>query len=594
MKLWLSPLVAAVLASSAASAQEVTLPLERYEDLRARSRPAAEEAVPPAAPFALEAAQLEITVGRTSARVSQRLTVSIYSAEWVSIPLAPTGSLTSAQLGTLDGRIESGSGMTLVARGRGRHQLRIDSVVPLRDDDSAARTTRTAKIALPTAAAVTGALVTGEETEEVAFVSGGLPRASSLAHRFEFVGEPGATLDVRLLGKGRPPERARLPLKYDAVSSALTELARTRTRISARLVFEVSSGQADGFEVELPKGFDVVSVLPRDLGWTAEGTRLTLTPAAPVEKMLAVEVALTGEPQQTFAAPLLVPKGASRLTLLTAVQVSADGIPVLTEPGSSRRAEAPELAKLPEAMRSVAAPFFVVRDPSRPPRWTITWSEESEVLAAQVDRLVVNALVGSAGRAAYQLWAAVRSTGSTALVLEPPEGLELVAVERDGVAVVPGTSGKGLAVPLGSGGGTQVVHISGLLSLRIPPEGELALPLPGSSAPIGEVEVAVRLPGNRSYALVNAERAGTVSGLPEPKPGSATVTETGAKPADSPAWTLAALAGAGGVTPRRQAVWFQGSANSVLVQARWSALASTLGPLAIRVKPSREKKEGWF
>jgi len=32
----------------------------------------------------------------------------------------------------------------------------------------------------------------------------------------------------------------------------------------------------------------------------------------------------------------------------------------------------------------------------------------------------------------------------------------------------------------------------------------------------------------------------------------------------------------------------------VLVQAKWSALASTLAPLAIRVKPAREKKEGWF
>ena len=175
-----------------------------------------------------------MTVGRTSARVVQRLTLSIFSSEWVRIPLAPTGSLTSTELGTLDGRVESGTGMTLVARGRGRHQVRVDSVVSLRADESAARATRTAEIALPEAGAVTGAVLTGEEIEEVSFVSGG-SRAPRPCAPVRVRGRAGCHARHSPVGQG-PPSRAgaAFPLKYEAVSSALAEgLARTRTRISA-------------------------------------------------------------------------------------------------------------------------------------------------------------------------------------------------------------------------------------------------------------------------------------------------------------------------------------------------------------------------
>ena len=106
--------------------------------------------------------------------------------------------------------------------------------------------------------------------------------------------------------------------------------------------------------------------------------------------------------------------------------------------------------------------------------------------------------------------------------------------------------------------------------------------------------MAVRLPGDRSYLLAKEDRAGAVSEIPTPSPAAPASARGGAKPADAPAWTLAGLAGAGGTAPRLSAVWFPGPENSVLVQARWSALASRLEPLAIRVKPSRQKKEGWF
>ncbi len=592
MKLLGPWLATAVLVCSSSHAQEVTLPLERYEELRARARPAPETPARPPTPFALESAEIEVNVGRQSARVAQRLTLSIYAQEWVRVPLPPLGSLTSIALGALEGRIENTSTMTLVARGRGRHQLRIHSVVPLKEDPAAARATRNVDLALPAAAAVTGTVVVPEDVQEVSFVSGGLSRGSPAPRRHDFVGRSGAKLELRLLGRGRVAERTRLPLKYNAVSYTVAELARTRTRLAGRVEFQIASGQAESLELELPRGFDVVSVMPSSVGWTLEGRRLVLTPPVPVADRLAVDVILTGEPQQDFRLPLLVPKGAARATLLAAVHVLADGIPELADPGSSRKAEPAELALVPEELRQAKAPFFLVRDPERAPRWTVQWSEGAEVLPAQIDRLVVNALVGSAGKAAYQLWAAVRSSGATELVFQLPPSLELLGVERDGVPIVPGTSEEGLTIPLGAGGEAQLVHLSGLLSgVVLPAEGEIAVPLPSTSAPIGRVEVAVRLPADSSYSLVNADRSGRVSQLPQPR--APILTGTGASQA-AEAQSLGILSRGRGGIHRPQPVWFEAPPQSVLLEAAWSAVSSNLGPLSIRVKPPRERKEEWF
>src|SRR5262249_59363127 len=58
-------------------AQQVTLPLARYEELRARANPEATPAPAPPAPFALESADLAITAGPISARIVTRLTLTL-------------------------------------------------------------------------------------------------------------------------------------------------------------------------------------------------------------------------------------------------------------------------------------------------------------------------------------------------------------------------------------------------------------------------------------------------------------------------------------------------------------------------------------
>jgi hypothetical protein len=233
--------------------QEVTLPLAQYEDLRERAKPTPEPKVSPPAEYALESAQIDIVAGPRSARVSQRLTLSLYSGEWLNVPLPAVGSLTASQLGLLEGRVKVDDKTTLIVRGRGRHVIRLDSVVPLTEDKSAARLTRSVSVALPAAAAVTGTIGTADtDIQEITLVSGGLARGTKTATRLEFVASPGASLSALLLGKGRVVDAARLPLKFRATAAARTEAGRSRMRVHGTLGVEVLSGQLDRLEVGLP------------------------------------------------------------------------------------------------------------------------------------------------------------------------------------------------------------------------------------------------------------------------------------------------------------------------------------------------------
>ncbi len=564
-------------------AQEVTLPLDRYEELRKRAQPVPIATPAPPAAYALEAAQIEIVAGKETARVTERLTLSLFTREWQDIVLPNVGSLTSAQLGSLEGRVKTDAQLTLVARGKGRHVVVLTSVVALAEDPAAARVTRTLSLALPPAAAVAGTITTtDEQIQEIAIASGGLARAGGAARKLEFVGASGESMGIRLLGPGRSVDRAKLPLKFTAVSATLAEVARTRTKVTGWITASVLSGQLDRLSIELPKDLEVAAVRPADVGWEIDGNRLIVTPAADVEKTFSLAVELTGETKKAFVSPLLVPTGATQLTLMNAVRVADDGQPMLVDMGAGRRAEPEDEALLGEAARGAA--FFVVRDRERAPRWEIEWPEKGKSLAAQVDRLLVNAVLGGARRGAYECWAVVRSSGTTEITLTPPAGFEVLRVERDGIEVQPGETAAGLVVPLAAGSETQVVHVAGLLdNVAVPESGELALGIPSASAPIASIEVQVALPGDRQYSLAQEERRRGTGGIPRSRSAPGKETASG----------LQALAARRAGRAQREWSPYAGSDGATTIEAGWSAMTETPGPLVIRIKPRRQK-EVWF
>src|SRR6185369_16923580 len=102
----------------AAGAQQVTLPLETYETLRARANPAAGPQAKPPAPYALELAEYAVKVGPESARVVQTLRLTLYDDHWQTVPLGDAGSFISADFKGTEGRVEAGEkGLEMHVRG---------------------------------------------------------------------------------------------------------------------------------------------------------------------------------------------------------------------------------------------------------------------------------------------------------------------------------------------------------------------------------------------------------------------------------------------------------------------------------------------
>ena len=577
----------AVVSALPLAAQEVTLPLAKFEELRAKANPQPDKPPVPPAPFALESAGLALEVSGASARLTTTLVLTLYADGWQTVPVGEAGSFVAADWGRLEGRLDvvKDRGWVLVVRGKGRQTVRLTSVAEVHRDETAIRPTRRIDVTVPGAALVTGTVAVPADVEEVTLTGPGLLEPAGDG-RWSFLAAPRAALSIVLTGKRTTPERALLPLRFEATTAVGVKLSRTRLAVEGGIEVRVAQGRLAEVKVPVPEGFQVVAARGASAaiaGWNVADGRLVVTPLEPIEGSLQIEVELTGEPRDSFAAPLLLVEGSTRTMLYAKASLSGDGLLALADPGAVRPAEEREAQRLPRAVAAVPGPLLAVTDPARPPRWQAEWAEKTEVLAAQIDRLVVDVAAGDSGRAVYQLWAEVRNRGAQQLTFAMPSGFELVVARRDGLAVAPGTAADGkLAVPLASGEAAQLVHLQGHLPLAVPArEGDLAVPLPDLSAPAAQIEMRVVLPGGRSYALAQPSRLGRVS-VPQTRGARQNVSRLAqqvnlyraAETVAGPSF-LSAPAGFG------------------VLEATWSALSIHPGPLVIRVSPYSERPQ-WF
>jgi hypothetical protein len=581
-------LLAVFLLAFAAGAQQVTLPLEQFEALRNRANPGAETPCPPPAPYALELADYRVRVSPESARVVQTLRLTLYDDQWQTVPLGEAGSFIGADFHGAEGRVEAtGKGLVLHLRGHGEREVRLESATRVTRDPGATRPTWRFGLGFPGAAVVRGRIEAPASVEEVEPEGSGLVQKDPGGVGWTFVALPGTEVRWTLAGKAVLPERARLPLRFEATSATAAILSRTRLQVLGWIDARVAQGRLETLRIPVPAGLQVVAVRGPIAGWNVEGEQLIVTPLAPVENDLAVEIELTGEPRDRFATPLLAPEGSARTALLVKAALKGDGLLSLADRGATRPPGERDEARLPEPLRSVKARLFAVGDAGRPPVWEAAWAERTEVLAAQVDRLLVDVAVGEAGKATYQLWAEVRNRGAQQLTLTLPAGFELAGGRRDGVAVVPGSDRGSLAIPLLTQDEAQVVYLSGVIPLPLPrKDGPVQIPLPALSAPAARVEVRLLLPGGRSYELAEKARAGAVS----PPPGAAArrpVSELGQQA------NVQINAGQAIALSSRAPSLFPRPAGFTEVDAAWSALSATPAPLAIRVEAEKEKRE-WF
>ncbi len=491
---WLGMTMAVVLLAPGAA--QVTLPLERYEELRTRAQPA--ETVPTAlpAPWAAEDVELQVDAGETRARVVTTWHVTLFSADWQSLPFRPSGSIVSADFGGAEGRVDASSGWSLRLRGAGRHVIRLESVVPVERDATATRPTWRFVLHVPLAAAAHGRLVALPAVEETGVEGGGLlfrstssasretalvdgaaagpqraearhaASAGASANEWTLLARPGQSLTIMLAGKAATPQRTLLPLRFEAGAATIAMATRTSLTLRAWIEARVLQGRLDELRVPLPEGFDVANVAGPAAGWKTVEHDLVVTPPAPVESSWQITVTLTASPRPEFASPILVPEGATRVRSYCAATARGGGLASIAETGSARAAEPDDLRRLPETLRAEADRFYAVPDRARPPHFQIAWAEGTEVLAAQIDRLLVEVAIGDAGRASYRVWAEVRNRGAQQLVFDLPQGFELAAAARDEVEVRAGRTGNAFALPLAASARAQVVRLPCLCRIR--------------------------------------------------------------------------------------------------------------------------------
>ncbi|MEO1085649.1 MAG: hypothetical protein AAFY88_15520, partial [Acidobacteriota bacterium] len=122
--------------------------LADYEKLRQRADLEAPAQAEPAVPFALQSVDLEIEVGDSAALLTHRLQLAVFSREWQRVRLGRLGSFVDADLGGLEGRLDTGDGeVALKVRGRGGqgvgvYQIQLKSVLAVDSADEATRDLR--------------------------------------------------------------------------------------------------------------------------------------------------------------------------------------------------------------------------------------------------------------------------------------------------------------------------------------------------------------------------------------------------------------------------------------------------------------------
>jgi len=269
-----------------------------------------------------------------------------------------------------------------------------------------------------------------------------------------------------------------------------------------------------------------------------------------------------------------------------AVQAEDDAFVEITDPGSAHLASPSEWADLIPEFRASTSAALLLADPTRPPRWKITRSEGGRVLAAQVDRLVVDAMVGDGTTMAYQCWATVRSSGATLLSLTLPRGARLLRASRDSIALIPGVEGDGVQLPIAAQKEPQVLFLEVLLPQTPPPErGSFTIPIPAASAPITRVAVRAVLPPGIE-ATPPADRAPRDAIRPPSTPPLEGSPGNGAA-------LLTRIAGVPPVLARRSQGFFPVPPGYHEVWSSWETLSQEPGNLRLEVNRTSRRKE-WF
>jgi len=437
----------------------VVIPVDEYQNLRARAFPAEREPDPPPVDATLTRVDYDLRISGELATGRASLTVDVLKDGWVRVPI-PAGLL--VREARLDGKLVS-----LVSGGPGKSSSQLSAVLA-----HAGRAVLLLDVALPVNASA------GEERISLPSTSSGVTRAS--------VQLPRQGVDVKLTGgllaektetaveskwlayaRGNEPltfvwhrkmedHHVTLPLRQRGSLMQLTSLGEDATSLYAEVNLEVIQGAAKEAKIQLPPDITINQVSGGTVAdWEIKAGELTVTFLEPVER--SARFVITGETKTArdghIEVALLRLLNTERDTGGIAVEVLGAGEIKDIKSQGLENADANELGDYVAGRQSPSMVVFRFRSGDakavRALAVDVARYAQQAVLMANVEEARYRVLLSKEGKSLVQAQYAIRNNSRNFLKVTLPAGAVIWSASLAGKPVRPGEATDGsLLLPL--------------------------------------------------------------------------------------------------------------------------------------------------
>ncbi|HEY7405767.1 MAG TPA: hypothetical protein VIB39_19735 [Candidatus Angelobacter sp.] len=436
----------------------VVIPVDEYQNLRARAYPTERTPEPPPVDATLTRVDYDLHIAGELATGRASLTVDVLKDGWVRVPIPPGLLVREARL---DGKLVS-----LVADSPGKGSNHPAAMLA-----HAGRAVLLLDIALPVSASA------GEERIALPSTSSGVTRAS--------VQLPRQGVDVRLTGgllaektetgteskwlayaRGNEPltftwrrkleeHRVTLPLRQRGSLTQLTSLGEDATSLYAEVSLQVTQGAAKEARIQLPENITINQVSGAMVAdWEVKAGELAVTFLEPVEQ--SARFVISGESKTPrdghIEIALLRLLNTERDTGGVAVEVLGAGEIKDLKSQGLENADATELGDYVAARQSPSMVAFHFRSgdakSARSLAVDVARYAQQAMLMANVEEARYRVLVSKEGKMLVQAQYAIRNNQRNFLKVTLPAGAVIWSASMAGKPVRPGETKDGLLLPL--------------------------------------------------------------------------------------------------------------------------------------------------
>ena len=437
----------------------VVIPVDEYQNLRARAYPAEHGPEPPPVDATLTRVDYDLHIAGELATGRASLTVDVLKDGWVRVPIPPGLLVREARL---DGKLVSlvpempgkgGAEPTAVLAHAGRAVLQLDIALPVNVSAGEER------IALPsTSSGVTRAQVQLlRQGVDVKLTGGLLAENTEIGTESRWLAYARGNEPLTFTWRRKLEDHhITLPLRQRGSLAQLTSLGEDATSIYAEVNLEVTQGAAKEARIQLPENITVNQVSGAMVGdWEVKSGELVVTFLEPVEQ--SARFVITGESKTPrdghIDIALMRLLNTERDTGGVAVEVLGAGEIKDLKSRGLENADAAELGDYFASRQSPSMVVFRLRSgdskADRSLAVDVARYAQQAVLMANVEEARYHVLLSKEGKTLVEAQYAIRNNQRNFLKVTLPAGAAVWSASLAGNPVRPGQSPDGsLLLPL--------------------------------------------------------------------------------------------------------------------------------------------------